>query len=57
MQDELSAGVLEDGVGHFRDGHVEVLHSVVGVARVDYSVVDGCVDVDRDVVFGDDVLW
>ena len=56
LQDELSAGVLEDGVGDLRNGDVEVLHSVVGITRVDDSEVDCCVDVDGDVVLGDDIL-
>lgn len=56
LQDELSAGVLEDGVGDLRNGDVEVLDAVVGVTRVDHSEVDCCIDVDGDVVLGDDVL-
>ena len=31
LQDELPAGVLQNGVGDFGDGHVEVLHPVVRV--------------------------
>jgi hypothetical protein len=52
----LSAGVLQDGVGDLRNGLTEVLDSVVGVARVDDSVIDSCVDVYRNVVFRNDVL-
>lgn len=56
LQDKLSAGVLQDGVGDLRNGLTEVLNSVVGVARVDDSVIDSCVDVYRNVVFRNDVL-
>jgi len=56
LQDELPAGVLEDGVGHLRDGHAEVLHPVVRVTRNRHPVVHCRVDADRNVVLRDDVL-
>lgn len=56
LQNELAAGVLEDCVGDLRYGDVEVLDPIVCVTRVDDSEVDCCIDVDGDVVLGDDVL-
>lgn len=50
LQDELSAGVLEDGVGDLCDGETKVLNSVVCKTRVDDSVVDCRIDVYRDVI-------
>lgn len=56
LQNELSAGIFEDGVGDFSDGQIEILDSVVGVARVDDFIVDCGIDVDGYVIFGYDVL-
>lgn len=56
LQNELSAGVLEDGIGDLRNSDVEVLHPIVCITRVDDSEVDCCIDVDGDVVLSDDIL-
>jgi hypothetical protein len=56
LEDELPAGVLEDGVGDFGNGHVEVLDSVEGVPRIDNAIVYRRIDVQRNVVLRDDVL-
>ena len=56
LQNELSTGVFEDGVGDLSDGQTEVLNAVVCEPGVDDFIVDGRVDVDGDVVLGDDVL-
>ena len=57
MEDELTTGVLEDGVCNFRDGHIEILDAIIGISGVGDSKIDGGVDVDRDIVLGDYVLY
>ena len=57
LEDELSACVLQNGIGDLGDGLSKVLDSIVGESRVDDSVIDGCIDVNRDVIFGDNVLF
>jgi hypothetical protein len=56
LQDKLSTGVLEDGVGDLSDGKTEVLNAIVGEPRIYDFVVNCCVDVDGHVVLGDDIL-
>jgi len=48
---ELSASVLEDGVGDLSDSQTEVLHSVIGKSGIDDPVVDSGIDVDGHVIF------
>ena len=56
LKDELSTSVFENGVGDFGDGKTEILNSVIGVSRVDDSVINSRIDIDGNVVFGDDIL-
>lgn len=52
----MPTGIFEDRIGYFCNGYIEILNPVISISGIDDSVVDCGIDVDGDVVFGDDVL-
>ena len=56
LEDELSTCIFQDRVGDLSNSGVEVLNPVVGIAGVDDAVVYSRINVNRDVILGDDVL-
>ncbi len=56
LESVLAANGSESGIGHLSHGLHDVLYSVVSSFRVNNSIVNAGVNVDGDVIFGENKL-
>ena len=56
LESVLTADGSESGIGYFGHGLHNILYSIVGSFRVDNSIVDAGVNINSDVIFGENEL-
>ena len=56
LESVFTADGSESGIGYFGHGLHNILYSIVGSFRVDNSIVDAGVNINSDVIFGENEL-